>query len=32
MEIIINNLLDMGRYQSIKMFDYGVFFAKKENK
>ena len=30
-EIIINNLLDMGRYQSMKMFDYGAFFAKKEN-
>ncbi len=30
-EIIINNLLDMGRYQSMKMFNYGAFFAKKEN-
>lgn len=30
-EIIINNLLDMGRYQSMKMFSYGAFFAKKEN-
>ena len=30
-EIIINNLLDMGRYQSMKMFDYGAFFAKKKN-
>ena len=30
-EIIINSLLDIGRYQSIKMFDYGAFFAKKEN-
>ena len=30
-EIIINNLLDIGRYQSMKMFNYGAFFAKKEN-
>lgn len=30
-EIIINSLLDIGRYQSMKMFDYGAFFAKKEN-
>ena len=22
---------DMGRYQSMKMFSYGAFFAKKEN-
>lgn len=30
-EIIISSLLDIGRYQSMKMFDYGAFFAKKEN-
>lgn len=31
MEIIISSLLDIGRYQSMKMFDYGAFFVKKEN-
>ena len=30
-EIIINNLLDMGRYQSMKMFNYGAFFTEKQN-
>lgn len=30
-EIIINNLLDMGRYQSLKMFNYGAFFTEKQN-
>ena len=30
-EIIINNLLDMGRYQSMKMFSYGAFFTEKQN-
>lgn len=30
-EIIISSLLYIGRYQSMKMFDYGAFFAKKEN-
>lgn len=30
-EIIISSLLDIGRYQSMKMFDYGAFFEKKEN-
>lgn len=29
-EIIINSLLDMGKYQSLKMFDYGVHFASKQ--
>ena len=26
-EIIINNLLDIGRHLSLKMYDYGYFFA-----
>ena len=26
-EIIINNLLDIGRHLSMKMYDYGRFFA-----
>lgn len=26
-EIIINNLLDIGRHLSMKMYDYGVFFS-----
>ena len=26
-EIIINNLLDIGKYLSMKMYDYGYFFA-----
>lgn len=30
-EIIINNLLDIGRYQSMKMFNYGSFFTEKQN-
>ena len=30
-EIIINNLLDMGRYQSMKMFNYGALFTEKQN-
>nr|DAM03033.1 MAG TPA: hypothetical protein [Caudoviricetes sp.] len=30
-EIIISNLMSIGRYQSMKMFDYGVLFTKKEN-
>ena len=30
-EIIINNLLDMGRYQSMKMYNYGAFFTEKQN-
>lgn len=32
MEIIISNLLSIGRYQSMKMFDYGVFFYGKSIK
>lgn len=31
MEIIISNLLSIGRYQSMKMFDYGIFFTEREN-
>ena len=27
-EIIINNLLEIGRHLSLKMYDYGWFFAK----
>lgn len=30
-EIIISNLMSISRYQSIKMFDYGVFFTEREN-
>ena len=30
-EIIISSLLDIGRYQSMKMFDYGAFCANKGN-
>jgi len=30
-EIIINNLLNIGRYQSMKMFNYGAFFTEKQN-
>lgn len=30
-EVIINNLLNIGRYQCMKMFDYGAFFSRKEN-
>ena len=26
-ELIINNLLDIGKYLSMKMYDYGVFFS-----
>lgn len=26
-EIIINNLLDIGKYLSMKMYDYGMFFS-----
>lgn len=26
-EIIINNLLDMGKYLSMKMYDYGYLFS-----
>ena len=29
-EIIISNLMSIGRYQSMKMFDYGVFFKENE--
>lgn len=29
-EIIIASLMDIGRYQGLKMYDYGEFFAKKE--
>ncbi|MBU5679598.1 hypothetical protein [Blautia sp. MSJ-9] len=31
MEIIISNLLSIGKYQSMKMFDYGIFFTEREN-
>lgn len=31
-EIIISNLMSIGRHQSMKMFDYGVFFTERENK
>lgn len=31
-EVIISSLMDIGRYQSMKMYDYGAFFAKRENK
>ena len=30
MEIIISNLLSIGRYQIMKMFDYGVFFMENQ--
>ena len=30
-EIIISNLMSIGRYQSMKMFDYGVLFKEREN-
>ena len=30
-EIIISNLMSIGRYQSMKMFDYGVLFTEREN-
>ena len=30
-EIIISSLLDIGRYQSMKMFDYGVLFTERKN-
>lgn len=26
-ELIINNLLDIGKYLSMKMYDYGIFFS-----
>ena len=26
-ELIIGNLLKIGEYQSMKMYDYGVFFS-----
>lgn len=26
-ELIINNLLDIGKHLAIKMYDYGVFFS-----
>ena len=31
-EIIISNLMSIGRHQSMKMFDYGVLFTERENK
>ena len=31
MEVIISNLLSIGIYQSMKMFDYGIFFTEREN-
>ncbi len=30
-EVIIGNLLSIGKHLSMKMFAYGVFFAKREN-
>ena len=30
-EIVISNLMSIGRYQSMKMFDYGVLFKEREN-
>ena len=30
-EIIISNLMSIGRYQSMTMFDYGVLFKEREN-
>lgn len=30
-EIIINNLLDIGKHLSMKMYDYGWFFATQKN-
>ena len=30
-EIIISNLMSIGRYQSMKMFDYGVLFTERKN-
>ena len=30
-EIIISNLMNIGRHQSMKMFDYGVLFTEREN-
>lgn len=28
-ELIITSLLDIGKYQSLKMYDYGILFQKK---
>ena len=30
-EIIINSLLDIGQYMSLKMFDYGLYFGSQQD-